>query len=219
MKSVSLVQYTAGDAGASDVLTEIARHFQTSWTTAVAHIDDATYLEADAEGNLLVLSRDIKSEFAEDRRRLKVVSEMSLGEMVNRIRVIGGPAPTASAAAGATAGPEAAVTPKAFLATTSGSIYLFALIAPTHLDLLLRLQEQLARRVRTAGDVPFNKHRAFRSQVRQAEEPYRFVDGELVERFLELDETAQDEVVAVLGLAGWDGEGVRGLVEGLRRMR
>lgn len=208
MKSVSLVQYNAGTDGRPDSLSEVARHFQTTWGTAVANVDENLYLESDAEGNLMVLQREVKSEFADDRRRLKVTSELLLGEMVNKIKPVNVPT-----------SPDAAVAPKAFLATVEGSIYLFGIITPSKLDLLLRLQENMAKVVKSPGHVPFNKYRAFKNQVREAEEPYRFVDGELVERFLELDEPAQEGVVSGLGVDGVDAEGVRGMVEALRRLR
>jgi DNA damage-binding protein 1 len=86
MKSVSLVRYTPGKAGEADRLIEIARHYQIAWSTAVAPIDDNTFLEADAEGNLMVLHQNVNGVTADDRRRLEVTSEIQLGEMVNRIR-------------------------------------------------------------------------------------------------------------------------------------
>jgi DNA damage-binding protein 1 len=43
----------------------------------------------------------------------------------------------------------------------------------------------------------------------------RFVDGELIERFLDIDEEVQKKAVEGLG---FDVEEVRGIVEGLRRM-
>lgn len=110
MKSVSVVQYTRGEAGLPDTITEISRHFQTTWGTAVAEVAENTYLESDAEGNLMVLNRDPNGVTADDRRRLNVTSEMLLGEMVNRIRRID----VATA-------PDAAVIPRAFLATVRTS--------------------------------------------------------------------------------------------------
>jgi len=61
----------------------------------------------------------------------------------------------------------------------------------------------------------FAQYRAFKNQVRESEEPYRFVDGELVEKFLDL--TDEQQSTACKGL-GRDVEEVRGLVEGLRRL-
>lgn len=96
-----------------------------------------------------------------------------------------------------------------------GSIYLFALIAPKKQDLLMRLQTNMAKFAQSPGNMPFSKYRAFKNQVREAEEPFRFVDGDLIERFLDCRGEVQEEIVAGLGV---DVEDVRGIVEGLRRL-
>lgn len=49
------------------------------------------------------------------------------------------------------------------------------------------------------------------------EEPQRFVDGELVERFLDLDSEVQEKAVEGLG-EGIGVEEIKELVEGLRRV-
>ena len=183
MKSVSICTYTPGQGGVDPTLTETARHFQTTWGTAVAHVGEDTWLEADAEGNLMVLRQNVAGVMADDKRRLEVESEIRLGEMVNRIR---------SFEVEIDAKNPAPVIPKAFMGTVDGSIYLFGLIAPTHRDLLMRLQASLAPLVQSLGNVPFNAYRAFKNQVREAEEPYRFVDGELIEAFLYLSSGEQD---------------------------
>lgn len=88
MKSVCLLEFKEGENGLPDSLTEVARHFQTVWATGVACIDKDTFLESDAEGNLIVLRRNLAGVEEDDRRRLEVTSEISLGEMVNRIRPV-----------------------------------------------------------------------------------------------------------------------------------
>lgn len=106
MKSVSIVEYKEGENGLPDTMTEVSRHFQTVWATGVSCIDQDTFLESDAEGNLIVLRRNVHGVTDDDRRRLEVTSEISLGEMVNRIR----PVDIKQVA-------SVTVTPKAFLAT------------------------------------------------------------------------------------------------------
>ncbi|KAI4134122.1 MAG: hypothetical protein LQ347_001781 [Umbilicaria vellea] len=204
MKSVSLVEFKRGLAGLPDTLVEVARHFQTAWATAVAHVADGAFLESDAEGNLMVLRQNVGGVTEDDRRRLEITSEIRLGEMVNRIRRINVPV-----------SPDCVVVPRAFLATVEGSIYLFALIAPTKRDLLMRLQASIANFVHSPGHMPFHKYRAFKNTIREAEEPFRFVDGELVERFLDCSSRVQEEIVDGLGV---DVEDVRGMVESLRRL-
>lgn len=112
MKSVTILEYKRGVAGLPDTLTEIARHFQITWSTAVAHIADDTILEADAEGNLMMLHRNTNGVTEDDRRRLEVTSEIRLGEMVNRIRSFEVPTSV-----------NTAVVPKAFIGTVSPSLH------------------------------------------------------------------------------------------------
>ena len=79
----------------------------------------------------------------------------------------------------------------------------------------MTLQSNLGTIVPAPGDIDFARYRAFKNSIRESEEPYRFVDGELVERFLDLSE--EQQIAACEGL-GRDVEEVRGLVEGLRRL-
>lgn len=79
----------------------------------------------------------------------------------------------------------------------------------------MTLQSNLAELVDALGDVPFAKYRAFKNQVRESEEPFRFVDGEFIERFLDADDAVQKKAVEGLGVGV---EEVKGLVEGLRRL-
>lgn len=209
MKSISIVRYTKGQDGDEDTLHEVARHFATSWSTSVTHVDTDTFLEADAEGNLLVLHQNVNGVTEDDRRRLEVTSEIHLGEQVNRIRAINVPV-----APGKNAPPQVVI-PRAFMATVDGGVYLFCIIAQAWQDLLMRLQSELADRVKSPGHMPWRKWRGYRTGVREAEEPFRFVDGELVERFLDCKADVQGTICQGLGR---ELEEVRGVVEGLRRL-
>ncbi|KAJ4301385.1 hypothetical protein N0V90_003477 [Kalmusia sp. IMI 367209] len=204
MKSLVVVEYQRGEAGLPDALVEVARHFQTAWTTAVAELEENVYVVTDAEGNLTILYREPNGVTDDDKRRLNVSSEMQLGEMVNRIRRID-----------VAAAPGAIVLPRAFMGTVDGSIYLLGLIAPSHQNLLMTLQSNLGELVHALGDLPFAKYRAYKNHVRESDEPFRFVDGEFLERFLDAEESVQRKAVEGLGV---DVEEMRGLVEGLRRM-
>jgi DNA damage-binding protein 1 len=104
MKSISIVEIGQDDQF-RDEPKEVARHYATVWTTAVADIGSNQWLASDAEGNLIVLRRNIDV-ITDDRRRLEVTSELLLGEMVNRIRPVNIPQTS-----------TVAVTPKAFLGT------------------------------------------------------------------------------------------------------
>jgi DNA damage-binding protein 1 len=106
MKSVSLVEFIPGKEGNHSQLVEQARHYQSAWGTAVCHVEDESWLEADSQGNLMVLRRNPGAVLLEDKRRLEMTSEINLGEMVNKIRKIS-----------VETSPNAMIIPKAFLGT------------------------------------------------------------------------------------------------------
>jgi DNA damage-binding protein 1 len=108
MKSISLVEFVPGEDGRSYELAERARHYQSSWATAVCHVEGESWLEADAQGNLMVLRQNSVGVTLEDQRRMEITSEINLGEQVNKIRKIS-----------VETSPNAMIVPKAFLATVS----------------------------------------------------------------------------------------------------
>jgi DNA damage-binding protein 1 len=110
IKSIHVLEYTEDKQGDRDSLTEVARHFQTLWSTAVGLVAPSTYLVSDGEGNLVVLTRNTEGVTNLDRQMLQPISEFRLGEMVNRIRSID-----------VKPSPMAFVHPKAFVATVSAN--------------------------------------------------------------------------------------------------
>jgi DNA damage-binding protein 1 len=79
----------------------------------------------------------------------------------------------------------------------------------------MRLQSRMAELVQSPGHIPFNLYRATKTEERQTEEPFRFVDGELLERFLDVSESLQEEICTGLGPGVED---IRNLVEELKRL-
>jgi DNA damage-binding protein 1 len=108
MQSLSLVEFIPALEGEKAKLQERARHYQAGWATAVSHVEGERWLEADAQGNLMVLQRNLTAPTEQDQRRLVVTSEMNLGEQINRIRKLQ-----------VSVNEKAVVTPRAFLASVS----------------------------------------------------------------------------------------------------
>ncbi|KAF2863779.1 hypothetical protein K470DRAFT_254672 [Piedraia hortae CBS 480.64] len=205
MKSITILNF---DPATYD-LTETSRHFDSIWTTAVAAVGPPagettpSYLLSSASGRLILLQSNTTGATALDRRHLEPISEMSLGEAINRIHPLSHNLhPTSSAI----------VLPRAFLATVNGGVYIFCHIAEGKKDLLIRLQTALARRVTSLGGLSFNSWRGGGNESG----PVRFVDGELVERFLEMDPEMMQEISAEVDM---DSVKVREIVEELRRVR
>lgn len=108
MKSLSLVEYFPAQDGKPPALMEVARHYQSAWTTAICHIEDHSWLVADAQGNVFVLRRNQNGPTLEDQRRMEMTSELNLGEMVNCVRKVA-----------VETNPNAMIIPKAFVGTVS----------------------------------------------------------------------------------------------------
>lgn len=106
MKSLSLIEYFPPKEGKEAALMEVARHYQSAWTTAICHVEDQSWLVADAQGNLFVLRRNPDGPTLEDRRRMEMTSELNLGEMVNCVRKVA-----------VETSPNAMIIPKAFVGT------------------------------------------------------------------------------------------------------
>lgn len=199
MKSVSILQFDP----TTNIIRETARDFTPMWMTDVEALDDVTFLGADADGHAVVFSRDPTAVEEEMRKRLTVTSEIRLGEMVNRIRRLN------------TTTFHGAVTPMAYMVTVDGGAYLYASIHPQFIDLLLKLQENLQGVIKGVGALEHRRFRAFQNSRRQATEPLRFVDGLLIERFLDMDEGSMTTAVQGTDASVQD---VLTLVEDLRRL-
>ncbi|KAI0175831.1 mono-functional DNA-alkylating methyl methanesulfonate N-term-domain-containing protein [Hypoxylon sp. FL1284] len=204
MKSMTLIEYRPASDEQKASLVEVARHYEAFWSTAVSHVNQESWLESDTQGNLLVLRRNTSGVTAQDKHSMEVTSEINLGEMVNKIRKV-----TVDTTE------SAIIIPRAFLGTTEGGVYVFGLIAPDYQDLLIRFQTRLSDVVETLGGIFFTRYRSFRTEGRESEGPFRFIDGEFLERFLDIDEARQAEVCEGLGP---DIEAMRNLVEELKRM-
>ncbi|CRK21304.1 hypothetical protein BN1708_017861, partial [Verticillium longisporum] len=212
MQSMTLVEFVPAKDGRKAKLIERARHFEYIWATAVCSLGEESWLEADAQGNLMILERQPDAPTEHDQKQMRTTSEMHLGEQVNKIRPLQ-----------ITATENDIIVPKAFLATVDGSLYVLANISAEYQSILLPFQERLAGIVRYLGQAApednegpsFSQWRGFRNAKRMAGAPFRFVDGELIERFLDLDELRQEAVVEGLGPSV---EAMRNMVEELRRM-
>lgn len=65
------------------------------------------------------------------------------------------------------------------------------------------------------GNLTHTRWRGYRTASRAEDAPFRFLDGEMLERFLDLDETRQEVVCEGLGPSV---ENMRDIVEELKRM-
>ena len=229
MKSMTVLAYNDGEDGAT--LTEIARDPAANWMTAVAIVDDNTFLGAENSYNLLMCKKATTQLAEEDHSRLLTTGAFHLGEFVNCIRhgsMVMDPTASkgtaasddmdtsedstspAGAGAGAGAGSgsgagagsapstaalaakvgTAVTKPKPILVfgTVNGALGVVASLPPADFDFLTRVQAAMAKCVPGVGGFSHGDWRAFRNERLPEPVPATgFIDGDLVETFLDLD--------------------------------
>jgi DNA damage-binding protein 1 len=183
MKSVTLLQWSA----ASGQLTELARDYNSNWVTAVECLDDDTFVGAENSLNVFVTRKNAEATSDEERQRLEMVGEFHVGEFINRFR----------RGSLTIADSSLKPVPNLLFGTVNGVLGVIASITHEQFTFLKKVQDSLARVIRGVGGLSHTEWRAFYNERRTAEAT-NFIDGDLVEAFLDLPRDKMEEVVTGL---------------------
>ena len=202
MKSVSLLRYEPAESA----IVELARDFNPNWMTAVDALDDDAYLGAENSFNLFTLRRNSDASTDEERSRLDVAGEFHLGEFVNRFR-------RGSLVAKARDAGDVRAECTLF-GTVNGALGVLATLEKDVFEFALKVQNAMNVVVQGVGGLSHEKWRSFHNE-HQTRPARGFVDGDVVERFLDLKKDAAKKVAA---LAGVSVEEITRRVEALQRV-
>lgn len=202
MKSVSLLRYEPNESA----IVELARDFNPNWMTAVDALDDDAYLGAENSFNLFTLRRNSDASTDEERSRLDVAGEFHLGEFVNRFR-------RGSLVAKARDAGDVSAECTLF-GTVNGALGVLATLEKDVFEFALKVQNAMNVVVQGVGGLSHEKWRSFHNE-HQTRPARGFVDGDVVERFLDLKKDAAKKVAA---LAGVSVEEITRRVEALQRV-
>ncbi|KAG0637962.1 mono-functional DNA-alkylating methyl methanesulfonate N-term-domain-containing protein [Tuber brumale] len=213
MHGPSILQQIENKENKSTEFVEVARAPKPSWLTALELLDEKTVFCADTDSNLVVWQRQLSGVTEDDRRQLRQIASMKVGENVDRIRRISDQTLAGSK-----------VQPKAHLSTVDGSMLLYGDIQAAEIDLLINLQTNLANAVKGLGGLDFLAYRAMSTLPdNSSTEPMRFVDGNFIETFLELPGDVARAVVQGNGKEidslGVSVRDVVDILEALKRLR
>ncbi|XP_026318053.1 DNA damage-binding protein 1 [Hyposmocoma kahamanoa] len=192
MRSMSLLQYKQMEGS----FEEIARDYSPNWMTAVEILDDDTFLGAENSFNLFVCQKDSAATTDEERQQMGYMGQFHVGDMVNVMR--------AGSLVAAVADSAAPVAAPVLLATVSGAILLVAQLQPATFDFLRQLEERLAGAIKAVGRIPHAAWRSFNTDIK-TEPAEGFVDGDLIEAFLDLDRDVQKDTIQGMQIDDGDG--------------
>jgi len=182
MKSVSLLLYKTGE----HTLEEIARDYNPAWTTSIEALDDDTFLVAENSFNLFTVKKNSDAATDEERAKLEICGQYHLGEFVNKFQhgslVMKLPES------------EGFQVPTLIYGTVSGAIGVIASLSEEHYKFFSKVQTNLTKVIRGVGGLVHESWRSF-SNERKTVEAKAFLDGDLIESFLELKPDKMKEVI------------------------
>ncbi|CAG9789143.1 unnamed protein product [Diatraea saccharalis] len=182
MRSMSLLQYKQMEGS----FEEIARDHSPNWMTSVEILDDDTFLGAENNFNLFICQKDGAATTDEDRQQLDNMGRFHVGDMVNVMRhgsLVSQHADTA-----------APVSNPVLVATVTGAICLVVQLPQDLYELLHVLEERLTHTIKSVGKIPHSFWRSLNSDI-TSEVAEGFIDGDLIESFLDLTRDIQKETV------------------------
>jgi DNA damage-binding protein 1 len=225
MRSISLVQYYPQ----YETLEEVARDFNVNWTSAVTMLTDDVYLGGENWNNLFVLRRNTRAQSEEVRCRLDTVGEFHLGEMCNKFmsgslvmpnsstdmtkaningnrrRSLSSPKKKSSKD-NSTSGmrpkrPVVAIGSQTLFGTVDGTLGVVLGLDGATAAFFSCLEKAMEHVIMPIGNFSHQQFRAFSVEDR-CHPRHGFVDGDLVESFLDFDLSTMEKVVQQMNKDG-----------------
>jgi len=227
MRSISLVQYYPQ----YETLEEVARDFNVNWTTAIEMLTDDVYLGGENWNNLFVLRRNTRAQSDEVKCRLDTVGEFHLGEMCNKFmsgslvmpnsstdmtkanmngnrrRNLSSPKKKISKDNSNTSSgsrpkrPVVAIGSQSLFGTVDGTLGVILGLDSATAAFFSCLEKSMEHVIMPIGNFSHEQFRAFRTEDR-SHPCHGFVDGDLVESFLDLDLSTMEKVVQQMNKDG-----------------
>jgi DNA damage-binding protein 1 len=193
MKSITLLEYQREYAR----IEEIAHDFSSNWMTAVEILDDNTYLGAESSYNLFTVQRNADADTEDKRGTLELCGTYHLGDSVNRFRrgslVMRMPDQSDDTSS------FSEISTWLF-GTISGGLGVVATLPKLEFLLLNKVQEAMQKVVTGVGNFSHSDFRCFHN-VQRSVKMQNFIDGDLVEIFLDLTKEDQEAVSKLCGVS------------------
>nr|CAI5832421.1 unnamed protein product [Callosobruchus analis] len=187
MRSMTLLQYKTMEGS----FEEIARDYNPNWMTAIEILDDDVFLGAENSFNIFVCQKDSAAATDEERSQMHEVGQFHVGDMINVFRhgslVMQNVGESSTPTRGCV-----------LFGTVGGAIGLVTQIPQDFYEFLIDLQNKLATVIKSVGKIEHSYWRAFHTDIK-TENCEGFVDGDLIESFLDLSPDKMEEVADGLG--------------------
>ncbi|ORX70399.1 hypothetical protein BCR32DRAFT_297364 [Anaeromyces robustus] len=181
MKSITLYEY---DEVANEI-KEIASDISTRFTNSVCFVDDETYIGSDSNLNIFLLKRNKNIQGKMDEKQLSLIGEYHLGSNINQIK-------KAKLVTDRTESNVITTNELVFI-TTDGSIGIIAQLKEDIFNILKSFEENILKIINNVGEFPYYKWRSS-SLSSDESNSMGFIDGDVIETFLELDRESMQKI-------------------------
>eukprot|EP01095_Lingulamoeba_sp_RSL-Kostka_P008847 TRINITY_DN3000_c0_g1_i1.p1 TRINITY_DN3000_c0_g1~~TRINITY_DN3000_c0_g1_i1.p1 ORF type:complete len:376 (+),score=118.17 TRINITY_DN3000_c0_g1_i1:2-1129(+) len=185
MRSMRLLKFNSLEK----TIEEIARDFEPNWMNAVEVIDDDTFIGSENFNNIFTTKKNTDAISDEERGKLQVVGQYHLGEFVNRFR-------HGSLVMKLPENENKHVNTLLY-GTVNGSIGIIASISEKQFKFFHELQNKINKVIQGVGGFRHSNWREFRNN-RDQRASKNFIDGDLIETFLELKNDKMEEIAKSL---------------------
>lgn len=195
VRSITLLQYKTMEGS----FEEIARDFSPNWMTGVEILDDDTFLGAENAYNIFVCQRDSAASTDEERQQMTEVGQIHVGDQIN-VFCHGS---LVMENLGDASTPH---TGSILYGTVHGAIGMVTQLPQEFFEFLTDFQRRLCQVIRSVGKIEHDQWRSFCNE-RKTEAMEGFVDGDLIETFLDLTRDKMSEVAGPMMIS--DGSGMK----------
>jgi len=214
VRSITLLEYNPTD----EKLNEISRDFSTNYIRSICMINENQFMFVEDKGNMVVMKRPDETMTPEERGRLSIESEFHIGDFVNTIqkgslnsqpqeqKSISGSSHSGDASSVDRENSESnqstsSVAPgrdnSHLFGTVTGMIGTVMVLSEESYNFLNTLERAMKTVINDYGGFSHDVWREF-SNGRRSGKRRTTVDGDLIERFLELDKAKMEDVVMKL---------------------
>ncbi|XP_062512905.1 DNA damage-binding protein 1-like [Corticium candelabrum] len=186
MRSVTVLLYKSDQQS----LEEIARDHNSRWMSAIEILDDDSFLGAENSYNLFTCQKDSAATTDDEHLHLQDSGYFHIGEFVNVFRH----GSLVMENLGELVAP--AQNPVLF-GCVSGLIGLVATLPQSFFLLLADLQKRLTKVIKSVGNIEHSLWRSFANET-SFYPSQGFVDGDLIEMFLDLPRSVMEQVISGL---------------------
>ena len=188
MKSVTLLQFKEEEG----VLEMLARDYEPAWLTSLEALDDDTFLTAENGYNLFTVRKNTEATTEDERARLVPCGAFHLGEFVNKLQK--------GSLVMKMEDSESRTYNSFIYGGINGSLGVVATLNEDEFLFLDKLQKKMAEVVKGVGGFDHSTWRAFKNEKKMMEAK-NFVDGDLIESFLDLGRQQMEQVVGGMDIS------------------